>query len=966
MTRTAAWLIGVVLASGRIASGDESVVTVLADFEDNSIGFGITDVSNVLAADCSARFEVNPARGQRSMALTIGATTAGAAVTCELSYQFATPFAQADRVATQAWINDGDAQIAFRVRDARGRVFETESIPLQTTRRWTRIVADLSPTKLRRVVGVAGEVNDGSPLSWPIEVVGYRASTKAARRQMVYLDDLQVEHNVAPHEMIHGRFRLDQPTHLYTPGARVAAQLWIENFSRKQKLVLSVQASWLRADGSEMTSSQASLNLPASGTDFRSRQAVDFSQRVDEPGLYRLLARVRASGWRAPAIFETTIAVTPSNRTLSRGRATFFGVRTNLVREPLDDQTLEIEVARDIGVQLLAIDAPWRLVEPKQGTFDLSIIEPLATAVAKRDMACMLILTDAPEWIPADKVSLESQAGVIEALARSLGPKVRFFQPVPPRAAIDETAVATLEQRLRAIKSTAEIIPAPHSLDQRDAIPPRPPSPERAVGFETTGDPERSRERLAEFAASHGWKWRSHDWWWQRDRPRPDAGALADAVSVLRHYVEAASAGVASVVWFDLRDDTVDPRYPDLMRGLVRRDYSPKSTLLGYANAVGMLGGLSYRGRLDGTPGEFESAVFMSGESQVGVLFPRPNRILPACVAPQRDVEGELTALDFERRPLPHDRAWSLGLVRSLTRPMFLRLSPEQAQTTPQITLGVPWLRLPAKVLVADEGRFSIELDPRPDLGVRYLQLDVPSKAPLKSDFSATEVKTAGGKPVRFDIGLKRTKPGPIPPTTLTVRVGTAGQPLELPIDAAPLFLVPRLVGDGKPAPPTHEVAQLVDPTAGDAQSAITLRGGFDADQLRFAFVLANDVRPGSEVRFGLAAEGADGHAEVRIRNLPADPSLEPADGTAPSQIANWSCTKSSDKAAGAVRVTLDIPAASFSPGALTAGRRFLVAARFSPPADPRGAPATALTFGAGLDGDRSTDGYQWIELVDP
>ena len=107
----------------------------------------------------------------------------------------------------------------------------------------------------------------------------------------------------------------------------------LENISRQRALPLSVQLAWRRADGTELNTTRASLNLPASGAEYRSRQPVDFSQRIYEPGLYRLEARVYGPGWIMPAL-QTTIAVTYTNRALPRGRATFFGIQTNLLREP--------------------------------------------------------------------------------------------------------------------------------------------------------------------------------------------------------------------------------------------------------------------------------------------------------------------------------------------------------------------------------------------------------------------------------------------------------------------------------------------------------------------------------------------------------------------------------------------------------------------------------------------------------
>ena len=83
MNRAPIVLVAILLAASSTAvRADDPIVTVLADFEDNTVGAEIASVENVLAADCTARFDPNPARGQRSLAVTIGATAPNAAAIC--------------------------------------------------------------------------------------------------------------------------------------------------------------------------------------------------------------------------------------------------------------------------------------------------------------------------------------------------------------------------------------------------------------------------------------------------------------------------------------------------------------------------------------------------------------------------------------------------------------------------------------------------------------------------------------------------------------------------------------------------------------------------------------------------------------------------------------------------------------------------------------------------------------------
>jgi hypothetical protein len=256
---------------GPRAAADVPVITIIADFEDDSLAATLGDLQNVLPTDCTVRRCPIPARGQYSLALDFGATAPNVSVACNLRLREPRRFARADRIGAFYWVKEGEFQLAFRVRDAGGQIFETEPQSLTTRDRWVYVAADLNPDKLHRLKG------SGS-LTWPIEVSGFRAASRQLGRQSVFIDDVQVEHRVDTREIVQGEFRFDEPTRIYEPGSKVAAAVVLENLSRKTALPLSVELAWTRPDGSVLQTQQASRTLPASGADFRSRQAIDFSQ----------------------------------------------------------------------------------------------------------------------------------------------------------------------------------------------------------------------------------------------------------------------------------------------------------------------------------------------------------------------------------------------------------------------------------------------------------------------------------------------------------------------------------------------------------------------------------------------------------------------------------------------------------------------------------------------------------------
>jgi hypothetical protein len=953
------------------ARADHPVVTTLADYEDDSVAALIADVENVAESDCRVSVAAIPARGQRSLVVEIGATKPDASAACDLRFRLATPFAQADRVATYAWITQGAVELAFRVRDATGQLFETPPLSLRTRNRWVRLTAELSPKNLRPVTARGRRAD--SELSWPIQVEGYRIRVREIGLQMVYLDDLEVEHRVAATGMLRGEFKLARPTHIFEPGALVRAAIVLENSSRASALPLSVQMAWLRGDGHELTVATAPVNLPAAREGYRSRQPVDFTQRIDDPGLYRLLARARGPRWTTPAIFETTIAVSYSNRSLPRGRATFFGVQANLLREPAADQLLEIDMAREIGVQLLALETPWRVIEPSPGAFEFAALDGLINRITQHDIAPLLVLGDPPRWLRTPNTDFwDRQTALLEALAQRYRERVPAYQPLAPEPGrltdADLAALAQIERRVSAVRSTIEICTPPVRVPSDDPTSvdlPRLPGDSRLqLAFETRGDSAAAIAALAEFARAHELRWTTRHRWFHRAEPLPDSGGTRDAVTLLRHYLRAAREGVAGLVWDDLRDDTSDPRFSAAMRGLVQRDFSPKSPLLSFANTVGMLHGLLYVGEAPGAGAEFESALFIGGQRQVMVLCPKPNRILPAVLVPYQTVEGDLAVFDFDRRLKPLTRSAAPPLAETDQTPFFLTLNALRAQSAPKLGLARPWLRVPAAVYCASQATFRIELDAPVHLRRSYLQVILPDNAPVTSSLSSRSLRAEAGHTLSLDVTLTHTGNDPWRPVDMTIRLRLEGTSLAIPVTVHPLATVEQLGSSGQIGDPRFRLGRLARPDAeDDSVFSAPLHAAYDRSTLHLAVALPPGSPADATLHLGLALEGADTHSEISAAGPAHRPHLLPTRGTPPDRVASWHSQVADMQTARGRLFQLTIPARSLGLSSFQPGTRLLLAARYAEPQPGSAAAPLTLEWGRGLTGGRSTTGYRWLEL---
>lgn len=963
------------LATLAQAAGDVPVVSVLADYEDDSVAVSIGRAKNLLPADCSTRLSVIPARGQRALSVTIGATQPNVSVDVDLVFRVPTRFAQADAIATWCWLNEGEVDLSLRLRDAAGGSFETRPQHVRAGRRWERLDWKLGGNDLRRLdapVAEEAEARAASPV-WPISVEGYRLAVADRGRQEVFLDDLEVSQRVPPNESLRGDFRFTMPTKIFSPGSDVRVAVQLENMSRKAPAPLAIKLNWMRPDGSVLASQVGSVNLPPSGDDFRSRQSFDFRQSLREPGLYRLVCEARANNWLEAARFETTVAVAQSNSALSRGRSAFFGVRSNLVREPVVDQQVEIAVAREIGAQVLAIELPWRLLEPRPDRFEYAFADPLVDAITKRDMAPLLVLTEPPVWLGLDASErLTRQTSLLRALIGRYGDRVRLFQfgadtfATPPTECV--AAVEALQKVLNERDNGARLLSPPIAVDASDAPCVRLPeythdedAPAPYWSFETTGDSDAALAALRTYAQRCGFTWGPQHWWIHRQEALTDAGRLADGVSVLRHYVEAAAEGVAGVIWFDLRDDGNRPDVPDDWRGLVRRDFSPKTTLPGYMTAVGELGGLQYAGPVGGAPDAIDSALFIGSGRQVAVVLPKPHRVMPAVLAPVKGVPGEITVVDFERRRQPLLDAVGPPLIAMEARPLIVTLAITTAQPLPQLAFGPSWIAAPRSAFVGPAARpLHVELTAPTALKRSYLKLEAPKNAPVASSLSTRSLNGDAGARFDFDITLTPTDGLAFDECGLKLRASIEGAAIDVPVFAKPLVALPPLRGAGI-LDAGNRVGDLRPPAGTPVFGDWPLHVAWRPDGLIIALPIAALATAADQARIAIGLAESPAFVSGVIRDLPSTPKLTPRDSVAAGSAMTWQVESKRGGPGGRTWLIVTLPAKSLGLERLEDGQRLLMAVEY---AQTGFGPAPTVNRWGDLSGlTPVSDAFRWIEL---
>jgi len=496
--------------------------------------------------------------------------------------------------------------------------------------------------------------------------------------------------------------------------------------------------------------------------------------------------------------------------------------------------------------------------------------------------------------------------------------------------------------------------------------------PDFPLAFQTVGESVGALRQLERFRDQSGFTWQASHVWWHEAEPRVGAGFDADAEQLLRHHVAAAAAGVGEVLWFDLRDDDNDPAQPAALRGLVRRDFSPKLALLGYATAAGTLTGYRYAGPLRGTPDALDGALFIGANRQVAALLPRPNRIMPAVLFPALGAPGELAARDFERRTLPALQETGTAFA-PVARPFFFVLTLRAPQSEPQLALAPLWLRVPQTVFFGRGQTSAIEVDVQRPLSRGYLQLRLPRDSPLQSSVAAVALQGAPGDTVRVPIELVATGDQVVERDDLALRVSLDGANLDVPLVARRLTDVIPLSATQSLTTPAHHLGDLIA-RRGRPTAQARLYAAHDAQSLHLALMVDDDrIVPlrldrrrqatGDQILLGLAAEGAWHGVQVRFDPTARPLRPQPLYGSRPEWLGQWR----GGATAGEGRVVtyqFQVPLRSLTDGEPVGGQRLLLAACYVDD-DADGFPPVLLSWGEGLTEGPATVEYQWIRLGD-
>jgi hypothetical protein len=405
----------------------------------------------------------------------------------------------------------------------------------------------------------------------------------------------------------------------------------------------------------------------------------------------------------------------------------------------------------------------------------------------------------------------------------------------------------------------------------------------------------------------------------------------------------------------------------------VRRDFSPKTSLLGYTASAGQLTGFRCAGPVAACDACFDSGLFIGADRQIAVLLPRSNDILPAVLSFDYTVRGRLVAQDFERRDLPVLTSAAAPLVVSTARPLFVTLVLKEPQPEPQLRMTTPWIRVPQVVFVGQE--FTVEVDVPFRLDRSYVRFTLPKESPYRSSVSARKLSGEADDTLRIPVSITATQSDGLRLTEAELRVSLEGRHLDIPLQVAPLHACLPVARGSDPSDARYAIAGLNPPEDQRASASATLHAGFTPGALHLLIPVEDDRYVtfeaqgedawGDALVVGVARVGHDAHAVVRI-NPAANPlELEVLHARGTVDPSAWQPRVRNTAGANGRVFELTIPVESLGGGRLARGDYLRLAARYTDD-DADGFPAVPLVWGAALDGPGTLSDYPWIRLDAP
>jgi len=454
-------------------------------------------------------------------------------------------------------------------------------------------------------------------------------------------------------------------------------------------------------------------------------------------GWYEIDAQVKRSDGQTVAGYTRSFAV--DMPTKSRGSHFRYGLCSHTWRKPADEYAKEMALIDRLGVDIVR-DGPldWNVSEPRQGEWNFEMADRFLDDLARIGVELQAIFSDTPKWARTgnpDSPDASSWARVTpredaivefaQTISKRYKSRVRYWEYFnepdiswrsPPQqyaATWNAAATAIRESNPEAMPMNGGFAmvrrqPNPRFVD--DVVPILNTAQWKVFAYHDYNTFENMVDRYRKAVRPVYDKARLDIPIWVNEGGfnmlLPGGGERTQAAELAKKYIAAPWLGLHAYLWYDLRDDGVEPENKEHHFGLVKSNFQPKPSYSAYQTVIRELASAKYVGSLqDKAPANVSGFLYYEAESDSATIVAAwrdGKNSAPFWIAAESDAKLK-AARDLMGNPIASGRLKSGSVVEIGPEPVYFQFAG-----TGGITALRPLLETPASIILAPRGATTV------------------------------------------------------------------------------------------------------------------------------------------------------------------------------------------------------------------------------------------------------------------
>lgn len=457
--------------------------------------------------------------------------------------------------------------------------------------------------------------------------------------------------------------------------------------------------------------------------------ALTMSYKAERAGWYELALNVIDAQGKSLAQHRRAFSVSPMVK--SKGEYFHFGVCAHTPsRRTGDDYTREVKLIDRLGVDLARADIGWGGLEKEPGKWNFKKSDEFRTQMTTAGVQIQSVLGYTPQWASDGNGNAKNWEEWSKAAPR-VDAYVNYVKTVVSRYKDSGTYWEIWnEPDIGFWRSPTEKYTALFNAASKAIHEANPQAKVLNGGFALTTrqpNPDFLQKFLPAADQTHWDVWAYHDYMtfaqmlarysqnqtlyksikatmpvWINEggfHCLNNGGEREQALTLVKKLSTAPALGIKAYVWYDLRDDGVDPREPEHHFGLVRNDFQPKPAYTAYQSLIAHVGNAKFERDVTDLPNGTYAHVFTqnaAADQHVMVLWREgKGRSTPVWVGGVEKITGVDEMMGGAIAPV----AYAGGTVVTMTdEPVYVKFSG--GALTPVIK---PVISTPEKVVLSGD-----------------------------------------------------------------------------------------------------------------------------------------------------------------------------------------------------------------------------------------------------------------------